>query len=107
MFAMPAFLALAWIAAPESESRLTIARTVTPWVIIWSAMVCMRFLSPWALSMIAGMPASLNAFSSAGRSEDSHRADDLVSGRMTPILPFDAAELEPLDGLSLSFPHAV
>src|SRR6476469_8935349 len=87
----PWLLALGSMAAPDAESRLTIARTVTPWVIIWSAMVCICDLSPLALSMTTSTPAALNAASRFGRSADSHRADDLVSGRMTPTLPALAA----------------
>nr|WP_284287311.1 hypothetical protein [Angustibacter aerolatus] len=80
---------------PLSLSRFTIARTVTPWVSIWSAIVCMRDASPSAFWMTASMPASLKAFS-GGRSADSHRADDFVSGRITPTLPLAAVEPPPL-----------
>src|SRR6185369_9036253 len=37
--------------------------------------------------MSACTPAALNACVSSGRSNDSHRTDDFVSGRITPTLP--------------------
>src|SRR6187402_631085 len=38
--------------------------------------------SPWAFWMSDSKPASVNACSSAGRSPDSQRGEDAVSGRM-------------------------
>ena len=64
------------------------ASTVTPSAIMPSAMVAMLSAEPSAFWIVYGTPAALKASSSAGRSLDSHRTDDLVSGRITPILPF-------------------
>src|SRR3954449_425268 len=83
----PCFLACCSIAAPEALSRLTIARTVTPPVIICCAMVCIFCASFWAFWMSYLTPAFLKASSSFGRSWLSQRGEDVVSGRMTPILP--------------------
>src|SRR5690242_6383610 len=85
------------MAAPDSLSRLTIASTVAPLAIIWSAMVAMAALSPLAFWMSNSTPASWKAFSSAGRSWVSQRAEDLVSGRMTPTLPLTAPPPAPAD----------
>ena len=79
----PRDLALASIAAPEPESRFTSSRTFAPFVIICSACCCWVDLSPWALSMVTGTPAFLNASCSSGRSKDSQRTDDWVSGSST------------------------
>src|SRR5664279_1332208 len=103
MVCTPCDLALVSMAAPESLSRLTIASTVAPLAIIWSAMVAMAALSPLAFWMSNSTPAFLKAASRLGRSWVSQRAEDLVSGRMTPILPvvpadpLPAAELAALD----------
>ena len=72
-------------ALPVPESRLTIMRTVAPLVIIWSAMVWNWVLSPWAFWMSYWTPAALNASSRYLRSAVSHRTEDALSGRMTPI----------------------
>src|SRR4051794_15039950 len=105
MVATPCDAAFFSIAAPESLSRLTIASTVTPFAIIWSAMVAIAALSPLAFWMSNSTPASLKAASRFGRSCVSQRADDLVSGRMTPIFPLVAvvagAALLELAGLLL------
>ena len=55
-------------------------------VCIFCASFCAFWMSYWT-------PASLNAASSWGRSADSHRGEDLVSGRITPTLPLAAALL--------------
>src|SRR3954469_9135571 len=106
----PCFFACCSMAAPEALSRLTIARTVTPPVIICWAIVCIFCLSFCAFWMSYLTPAALNAFSRFGRSALSHRGDEAVSGRITPILP-DALPPElllPLPLLPLSLlPHAV
>src|SRR5690349_20186124 len=49
--------------------------------------------SPWSLptAMLSCTPAALKAASRYGRSAVSHRTDDLMSGRMTPILGVFAA----------------
>src|SRR3954454_9999613 len=83
----PCFLACCSIAAPEALSRLTIARTVTPPVIICCAMVCIFWASFCAFWMSYLTPAALNAASSFGRSWLSHRGEEGVSGRITPTLP--------------------
>ena len=49
MVGMPASAARCSICAPDSLSRLTIIKTVTPSVIIWSAIVAMLAASPSAL----------------------------------------------------------
>src|SRR5690348_9323876 len=91
MVPMPAAFALSSTALPVPESRLTIMSTVTPLVIIWSAMVWNAALSPCAFWMLYCTPAALKAASRYGRSAVSHRTDDLLSGRMTPILGVFAA----------------
>src|SRR3954449_1813460 len=83
----PCFLACCSIAAPDALSRLTIASTVTPPVIICCAMVCIFWASFWAFWMSYLTPAALKAASSFGRSWLSHRGEDVVSGRITPTLP--------------------
>ena len=57
----PCDLALASMAAPEPESRLTSRRTFAPLVIICSACCCWVDLSPWAFWIVTGTPAALNA----------------------------------------------
>ena len=96
MVAMPWFLAFSSMAAPEALSRFTMARTVTPLVIIESAIWAILSASPCAFWMSYLTPASLNAFSSAGRSAVSQRTEDSVSGRITPILASDALSPPPL-----------
>src|SRR4051812_46756185 len=94
MVLTPAALAFASTWAPVAESRLTIARTDTPSWIMPSAIDTNLLLSPSAFWMSAVTPASLNALVSSGLSKLSHRADDCVSGRITPTLPF-TDEFEP------------
>src|SRR5690606_1292631 len=55
------------------------------------AIVWNWFLSPWAFWMSNSTPAAWNASVRYLRSAVSHRAEDLLSGRMTPILPGLAA----------------
>ena len=110
MVATPCEAAFSWIAAPDSESRLTIASTVTPSAIMPSAMVVIFSASPSAFWMSYSTPAASKAASSSGRSAVSQRTEDSVSGRMTPILP--AASPLPVSPPSsppslLSSPHAV
>src|SRR3954468_2983711 len=81
--------ALASIAAPEPESRLTSRITFAPLVIACSACCCWVDLSPWAFWMVAGTPAALNACCRSGRSAVSQRTDDLVSGSSTATLSAD------------------
>src|SRR6478752_8388998 len=87
MVCTPCALAFFSMAAPDSLSRLTMARTVAPLAIMPSAMVAIAALSPLAFWMSYATPAALNAASRFGRSWVSQRADDLVSGRITPTLP--------------------
>src|SRR3954468_4157914 len=84
------------MAAPDALSRLTMARTVTPPVIICWAMVCIFWASFCAFWMSNLTPAALKAFSRFGRSALSQRGEEVVSGRITPILPEAWPPLEPL-----------
>src|SRR5437016_4244429 len=106
MVGMPAVLALSSTALPVPLSRLTIIRTLTPFVIIWSAMVWNDVLSPCAFWMSYWRPAALNASLRYLRSFVSQRAEDLLSGRMTPIFAvFAAPVVLPELGVELE-PHA-
>src|SRR3954454_17273701 len=78
--------ALASIAAPDPESRLTSRITFAPLVIACSACCCCVDLSPWAFWIVTGTPADLNACWSNGRSAVSQRTDDFVSGSSTATL---------------------
>src|SRR5687767_2501090 len=82
-------------------------RTVAPFVIIWSARVWKAFLSPWAFWMSDSTPAALNASERNLRSAVSQRTEDLLSGRITPILGVLPPPLLP-EPVSLpeSSPHA-
>src|SRR4051794_38961870 len=82
----PRDFALASIAAPEPESRLTSSRTFAPFVMACSACCCWVDLSPWAFWMVTGTPACLNAACRSGRSAVSQRTDDFVSGSSTATL---------------------
>ena len=94
MTGMPASVAFLITAPPESGSRLVMISALTPALIMPSAIVWNWVASPWAFWMSAWTPAASKAFWKEGRSAFSHRAEDSVSGRMTPILPVTAAELE-------------
>src|SRR3954462_7477346 len=103
----PRDLAFAWMAAPEPESRFTSSSTFAPLVISCSACCCWVDLSPWAFWISTGTPACLNACCRSGRSNDSQRTDDFVSGSRTPT--FCALSPPPLLLLLLllsSEPHA-
>src|SRR5215211_7129625 len=105
----PCDLALAAIAAPEPESRLTSSSTLAPLVIACSACCCWADLSPSALVMLDFTPAASNAFLRNGRSTVSQRTDDFESGSSTATLPegFLLPELpESLELLLSSLPHA-
>src|SRR5690349_4809659 len=104
MLTMPAADAFFRQAEPESESRLTIMRTLTPSLIIESQMVPNLVVSPPAFWMSDPMPASSNAFLRLGRSLPSQRGEVVASGRITPTLP--VVLLLPLEGLLLLLPHA-
>src|SRR3954447_4007635 len=104
-------LALAPIAAPEPESRLTSRSTLAPLVIACSACCCCVDLSPSAFSIVDSTPAASKACLSSGRSSVSQRTDDFESGSRTATLPGFAPPLllllleePPLDESSL--PHA-
>src|SRR3954453_4233673 len=101
MLVMPAAVAFLRQAAPESESRLTIMRTLTPSLIIESQMVPNLAVSPPAFWMSDPTPASSKAFLRLGRSLPSQRGDVVASGRVTPTLPFLLLPLPPEDLLSL------
>src|SRR3954469_8590190 len=90
----PRDFALAAMAAPEPESRLTSRSTFAPLVSICSACCCWVDLSASALSMMALTPAASKAFFRSGRSTVSQRTDDLVSGRRTPTVPPDLLLLD-------------
>src|SRR3977135_4321530 len=94
----PREAALASIAAPEPESRLTSSRTLAPLVIACSACCCWVDLSPSAFWIVTGTPALPNAALSSGRSAVSQRTDDLESGSSTATLSAlpPAPLLEPL-----------
>src|SRR5918994_5350250 len=79
--------ALAAIAAPEPESRLTSRMTLAPLVIACSACCCCVDLSPSAFWIVASTPAALKASARNGRSTVSQRTDDLESGSSTATLP--------------------
>src|SRR6185369_10731787 len=96
MVATPACAAFERTALPVPLSRLTIMRTLTPLVIIWSAMVWKAFLSFCAFWMSYSTPAALNAASRYLRSAVSHRAEDALSGRMTPTFAFFAGVVPPV-----------
>src|SRR5919199_6318430 len=87
MTATPCDLALAAIAAPEPESRLTSSSTLAPLVIACSACCCCVDLSPSAFSIVDCTPAASKACLSSGRSSVSQRTDDFESGSSTATLP--------------------
>src|SRR3954468_22062704 len=91
MTGMPAALAFLMTAAPESESRLTMSNALTPELIMPSAMLWNLLTSPPAFWMSESTPAASNACLRSGRSAPSHRAEEAVSGRITPTLPLAAA----------------
>src|SRR4051794_24096194 len=108
MLVIPAAVAFLRHAAPDSGSRLTIMRTLTPSLIIESQIVPNFAVSPPAFWMSEPTPAALNAASRLGRSLFSQRGDVVVSGRITPTVPL-VAPLEPpeLAELLLLPPQAV
>src|ERR1700710_1092928 len=101
--------ALASIAAPLPESRLTSSRTFAPFVIACSACCCWADLSPSAFWIVAEMPALSKAALRNGRSTVSQRTEDLESGSSTATLPAEFELLPPpplpLDLLSLLLPQ--
>src|SRR6476661_2568526 len=108
---MPAALALAATAAPESLLIAAMTRTLTPLEIMPSASVENFCSSPSAFWMSASRPSAFMASVSSGLSKPSHRAEVLVSGRITPtLIPLAAgAALEappPLLGAAAFCPQA-
>src|SRR5690349_16275443 len=96
----PCDFALAAIAAPEPESRLTSSRTLAPLVMACSACCCWVDLSPSAFVIVFLTPAASNACLRNGRSTVSQRTDDLESGSRTATAPvFEPLLLLPLDEL--------
>src|SRR3954462_7937227 len=87
MLVMPAWVAFFRQAEPESGSRLTIIRTLTPSLIIESQIVPNFAVSPPAFWMSEPMPASLNALVRLGRWLFSQGGEVVASGRITPTLP--------------------
>src|ERR1700749_882332 len=83
-------------AVPLALSRLSMMSTLTPCVSMLSAMVWNVDGSPWAFWMVALTLAALNAAVRFGRSWVSYRADDFVSGRITPTKGCLAFEVVPL-----------
>src|SRR5919106_1943829 len=88
-------LALAAIAAPEPESRLTSSSTFAPLVMACSACCCWVALSPSAFWISTSTPAASNACCRNGRSTVSQRTDDLESGSSTATLPASACSWLP------------
>src|SRR5436309_10736289 len=72
---------------PLPGSRSTSRITFAPLVRACSA--CVRCVpgSPWALVIVCGTPAAVNAWSRYLRSNCSQRTDDCVSGSNTATLP--------------------
>ena len=106
MTGTPCWCALLITAAADGLSRLTISSALTPSLSIWSAIVANLALSPLAFWMSAWTPAALKAWPRNGRSAFSQRAEDWVSGRMTPTFALAAgvaalAAPPPLDESSL------
>ena len=91
MTGMPWSWAFLITAAADGLSRLTISSTVTPALIIWSAIVANFALSPLAFWMSYSTPAASNASPRNLRSAVSQRAEDAASGRITPTLPLAAS----------------
>src|SRR5581483_2281850 len=91
----PLACAEAMIAAPLPGSRSTSRSTFAPFVMACSACVFWVVGSPWALTIVWGMPAAVSALSRYGRSNCSQRTDDWVSGRRTATLPTPPDPLDP------------
>src|SRR3954469_11809997 len=83
----PCDFALAAIAAPEPESRLTSSSTFAPLVIACSACCCWVDLSPSAFWISFSTPAASKACLRNGRSTVSQRTEDFESGSRTATLP--------------------
>src|SRR3954451_14337279 len=97
MLLIPAAVAFFRQAAPDSGSRLTIMRTLTPSLIIESQMVPNLAVSPPAFWMTDPTPAASKAFLRLGRSLPSQRGEVVESGRITPTLPVALLVLPPED----------
>src|ERR1700676_2586208 len=78
---------------PTPESRPSMSRTEAPAVMSAWAWVSSVASEPWALSILYWLevsPAFWNAVVRYGASKDTYRAEDAVSGRSTPIIPWPA-----------------
>src|SRR4051812_7125420 len=104
MTLIPAALAEASTLMPVCGSAGSISRTFTPSEIIDCAIDTNFALSPCAFWMSAFTPAASNAFFSRGASYCVYRAEEVVSGRITPTctLLLSAALVPELEGLPLS-----
>src|SRR6188768_1861771 len=109
MVLMPWACAFFKHAAPEALSRFVVMRTLTPALIMPSHSVPNLATLPCAFWMSALTPASANAVVRYGRSLFSQRADDSVSGRITPTAtsPAAADELDDEDEEPPLEPQAV
>src|SRR5215813_4871302 len=85
MTGTPAWRALLMTALPLALSRLSMISTLTPSLSMPSAIVWNWLVSPCAFWMSNFTPACWKAALRLGRSWVSYRAEDLVSGRMTPM----------------------
>src|SRR4051794_30213824 len=99
---MPAALAADSTLMPVLGSAGSISRTFTPCEIIDWAIATNFALSPCAFCTSALMPASLNALVSNGASYCVYRADEVVSGRITPTCSLSLDVPDELDDEALS-----
>src|SRR5215212_8140163 len=106
MVLMPAVCAFFRQAVPDSESRLTMSRTLTPELIMLSQIVPNFDLSLFAFWMSDSMLAASNAALSSGRSLASQRGEVAASGRITPTLPAELPPPPPPPPSSPSSPQA-
>src|SRR5689334_340672 len=88
------------MAAPEPGSSGSTSSTEAPAVMSASACCCIVLVLPWALSILKSLelsPAAWNASFRYGASNSTYRAEDVVSGSRTPIMPL------PLEARPFSF----
>src|ERR1700688_1376848 len=90
----PFAAAACWIWVPTVLSSGAMTRTFAPWVMsAWASASSVASL-PCALSILKSdelYPAIWKAFVRYGKSELTHRVDEVVSGRITPTRPLPAA----------------
>src|SRR4051812_5738279 len=94
MTAAPCCLAYFSICAPTPEVSGSTMSTLAPLVMSACAWLTCVALSPCAFCTLKSdevSPAAWKAFVSSGASNSTYRADVVVSGRRTPILPFPLA----------------